>query len=313
MAVMDSFLGAGVARRRRLWRAVALRLLIWPPMIAVALFFGLRRFEFAATWHPERYDGGTSWRLPASGADVWFASADGTRLHGWFVRATTKEPARGTILYAHGNGGNLSHVGWLAEELAARGFDVLLFDYRGYGRSAGGVADEGALYADAEAAYDYLLRARGVAPARLVLYGQSLGTTAVVDLAARKSCGALVVESGLASASAMATKVLPFLPRFMHALGRNRFASVDKLPRVACPVLVAHGEPDHTIPTEQGRALYAAARGPKRLLVIPGAGHNIAGLCGDTYLDAVADFIHAALTNPQEVQNVAARATPCVH
>lgn len=248
--------------------------------------------------------------MPAGAEDVWFNAPDGVRLHGWFVHASTATP-QATILYAHGNGGNLSNVGWLAARLAARGFDVLLFDYRGYGRSEGAVTDERALYADADAAYDYLTRERQVAPARLVLYGQSLGTTAVIDVAARRPCAALVVESGLASAGAMAADLLPWLPYWLHALGRNRFASAEKITRVSCPVLLAHGDPDQIISLAQGRILYTAAHAPKRLLVFPGAGHNVAGLCGAHYLDQIADFLQSALVVPQEIKSAEVREAAC--
>ncbi len=311
MAVFDTYLRMDTEGRRRLKRAVLLRLLFWPLFLAIAFYIGLRRFEFAATWHPVRYDGGADWRLPTGAEDVWFTTTDGVRLHGWFVHAKTGAAPTATVLYAHGNGGNLSNVGWLAERLAARGFDVLVFDYRGYGRSEGAATDERALYADADAAYDYLIQARTVAPERLVLYGQSLGTTAVVDLAARRACAAVIVESGLASVRAMASAVLPWLPRWLHGLAHNRFDSAAKLTRVHCPVLFTHGEPDPVVPTAQGRTLYSVAHEPKRLVVIPGAEHNVAGVCGDAYLDMLADFIRRARTAPQEIGGAVVDTSSC--
>jgi fermentation-respiration switch protein FrsA (DUF1100 family) len=311
MSVLSSFLSADAAHQRRFRRALALRLTLWPLIFAVALVLFVRRFESVVTWHPVRYDGGASWRLPAGAEDVWFETADGVRLHGWFVHARTSAPPAATVLYAHGNRGNVTYSGPLATALAERGFAVLLFDYRGYGRSAGAATDERALYADADAAYNFLTSTRGVEPARLVLYGQSLGTTAMVDLAARRPMGALVVESGLSSASAMADAVMPWLPRPFHWFGRNSFASAAKLPRVACPVLIAHGDPDLIVPVAQSRALYAAAHEPKRLLILPGASHNIAGLCGARYLDEVAGFMRAALAAPQTVGGAEVNTTLC--
>jgi fermentation-respiration switch protein FrsA (DUF1100 family) len=258
-------------------------------------FFGLRWFEKAATFHPVRYAPGPSWNMPQGCEDVWFQTADGLRLHGWFINSRA-DKAAGTVIYFHGNGGNLSHVGWIGARLAASGFDVLLFDYRGYGRSAGDVADERAIYIDADAAYDYVVRERGAKPEKLALYGQSLGTTAVVDLASRLKVGAIILESGLSSASDMASAMLPWMPRWLHALGRNRFESVRKLGNVYCPVMVTHGDPDNTISTEQGRALYAAAHDPKRLMIIEGAGHNVAGFGGYGYIDKVSAFIRESLT-----------------
>jgi len=256
----------------------------------------LRRFERALTFYPVRYDAGEAWRLPDNSEDVWLKAADGTRLHGWFVRAPV-QPAAATIIYFHGNGGNLSGVGWIAGHLTARSFDVMLFDYRGYGRSESAVIDERGIFADADAAYDYVVRERGVPPWRLVLYGQSLGTTAVADVASRKPCGAVILESGLSSASDMAGVVLPWLPRAFHRLARNRFESARKLAGVKCPILVAHGDMDEVIPIEQGRALYAAAPEPhKRSIIVSGAGHNnLVAIGGEKYLDAVATFIRASV------------------
>ncbi|HXG64851.1 MAG TPA: alpha/beta hydrolase [Blastocatellia bacterium] len=264
--------------------------LLCVPVLGATGFFGLRWFETAVTYHPTRYQPGEVWRLPAGGEDVWFRARTGERLHGWFVRAR-KQPATATVLYLHGNGGNITNVAWIGESLAARGLDVLLFDYRGYGRSEGEITDEWGLYADADAAYDYLMNERGVKADRLALYGQSLGTTAAVDVASRKRCAALILESGLSSASDMAKMMLPWLPQWLHGLGRNRFESARKLASITCPVLVTHGTHDGVIPVEQGRALYEAAREPKRLIVIEGAGHEVAGFAGSGYIDSVVDFI----------------------
>jgi uncharacterized protein len=258
-------------------------------------FFMLRRFEAAVTFHPERaaFDG--TWRAPRGAEEVWFKTSDGVRLYGWLFRAKT-QPAAATVIYFHGNGGNLSYCDWVGTTLAVRGFDVLLFDYRGYGRSEGEPTDERGVYADADAAYDFVVRERGVPAERVVLYGQSLGTTAAVDLAARKTCGALVLESGLSSAGDMAGAIMPWLPRFVRGLTKNRFDSVGKLPRVGCPVLVVHGDRDQIIPVAQGRKLFDAAPEPKRLLIIDGAGHNDLSIVGgQRYIDTLAGFIRESV------------------
>ena len=260
--------------------------------------FGLRWFESAVTFHPVRYNSSERALHPPGAVDVSFLTADGLRLQGWFFTSTAT-PARATVIFFHGNGGNITNVGWVGERLATRGFDVLVFDYRGYGKSEGEASDERGLYADADAAYEYVRR-RGEQPERIVLYGQSLGTTAVADLASRNRCGAIILESGLSSASDMAAQVLPWLPRRLHLLGRNRFESARKLSRVTCPVLVTHGDPDSEIPTAEGRKLFAAANDPKKLLIFPGAGHNVFGSQGDPYLSQVTDFIQQALRNKPE-------------
>ncbi|MGH9839859.1 MAG: alpha/beta hydrolase [Blastocatellia bacterium] len=267
------------------------RMLIYLPIVAAILYFTLRQLEFLVTYHPLGYTPGPEWTPPANGEDVWIRTAGGERIHAWFVRAA-EQPAAAAVLYCHGNGGNLTNVGWIAEELSKRGFDAVVFDYRGYGRSDGKLADEWGLYADTDAVYDYLIRERGAKPERLVVYGQSLGSTAAIDLASRKRCAAVIVESGLSSASEMGAIAFPWLPRWLHSLAKNRFESARKIASVNCPVLITHGTMDEVIPVEQGRRLYESAREPKRLVIVEGGDHNLAGAGGDRYLDSISDFIH---------------------
>jgi uncharacterized protein len=285
---------------RRGERALAARYFVISLLVIALIglpvgFFMLRRFEASVIFHPERASLSGVWRAPRGAEEVWFRNAEGLRLHGWFFRPAA-QPAQATVVYAHGNGGNVSYCGWVGAELAARGFDVLLFDYRGYGRSEGEAAGEGGLYADAEAAYDFVTKERAVPAGRVVLYGQSLGTAAVADVAARRECGALVLESGFSSASDMAGTIMPWLPRFVRGLTKNKLDTVSKLPRVKCPVLVVHGDRDEIIPASQGRRLFDAAPEPKRLLIIEGAGHNdLSNVGGGKYIDTLAEFVRTSL------------------
>lgn len=295
MFFTDSYRALRRGERRRAWKMLMLSFLTLAVIGLPVGYILLRRFETAVTFHPDRAPWRGRWEAPRGGEEVWFETAGGARLHGWYVRAP-EQPAAATVVLFHGNGGNVSYLGWLGEGLAERGLDVLLFDYRGYGRSEGTLSGERELYEDAAAAYDFAVRFGGARPEKLVLYGQSLGTTAAAELAAKRPCGALVLESGLSSAADMARVILPWLPRGVARLTRNKFDSVSKLPRVRCPVLVAHGERDEVIPVEQGRALYAAAPEPKQLRVVPGAGHNdLHAAGGPAYLDAVADFIRSSV------------------
>lgn len=278
--------------------------MIYLPVIAAVLFFTLRQLEFMVTYHPTRYAPGPVWTLPANGEDVWVKVASGERVHGWFLRAihqpaigqpATGQPAIATVLYCHGNGGNLSNVAWVAEDLSKRGFDLMIFDYRGYGRSEGRITDEWGLYADTEAVYDHLVRERGVKAEKLVLYGQSLGTTAAIDVASRRPCGALIVESGLSSASDMGVAAFPWLPRQLHFLAKNRFDSARKITSAKCPVLVAHGTDDPVIPVDQGRKIYESARDPKRLVIVEGGDHFLFGSGGEKFVDGIVDFMKASV------------------
>lgn len=253
-----------------------------------AFVYGLRWLESAMTFHPVRLTADQRVSPPGGAEEVWFTANDGTRLHGWYF-ASPRNAA--TVIYFHGNGGNITNVGWLGESLAKRGFNVLLFDYRGYGLSSGSTLDEDDLYLDGDAAWDFVVNEKKAAPDTVVLYGQSLGTAIAADTASRNKAGALILESGFSSASSLAETALPWLPRFLHRLGRNRFESARKLESVRMPVLVTHGDPDEVIPANEGRALFAAANNPKQLLIVPGAGHNVFGSAGTPYLDQVEQFI----------------------
>jgi fermentation-respiration switch protein FrsA (DUF1100 family) len=256
--------------------------------ICGVLLIGLRWFERAVTFHPVRYSSRDDWSTPSGSRDVWFTTVDGFRLHGWFFEPQAQSKLA-TVIYFHGNGGNITNVGWVGENLAARGFAVLLFDYRGYGRSEGEAADERDIYRDADAAYDFV--ASNAPDDSMVLYGQSLGTAAVADLASRRHCRAIVLESGFSSAGDVASSIFPWFPRPLRFLFRSQFDSARKLQKVSSPVLITHGDPDPVIPTHQSRLLFAAANEPKKLLIFPGTGHNVFGSMGDAYLDEVSQFI----------------------
>jgi len=267
---------------------------IYLPLFFLILFIFLRQLEFMVTYHPQPYLGGPEWTLPANGEEVWCQVTNGQRAHGWYVKAQVA-PAMATVLFCHGNGGNLTNVAWIAQELSKQKLNVLIFDYRGYGRSEGKISDEWGLYADTEAFYDYLIRERGIKDEKLVLIGESLGSTAAIDLASRRNCGALIVESGLSSASDMGVKAFPWLPRWLHLLARNRFDSETKIAGINCPVLVTHGTDDEVIPIDQGRKLYERAREPKKLIIIQGGKHNLFGEGGESYLRQIVGFIRESI------------------
>jgi pimeloyl-ACP methyl ester carboxylesterase len=269
-------------------------MLIYLAVVVVILFFVLRRLEHMATYNPGPYVPGPNWTLPANGEEVWVKVANGDRVHGWFLRATER-PAVATVLHCHGNTGNLSDVVWVAQSLTAHGLDMMIFDYRGYGRSEGRLTDEWGLYADAEAVYNHLVRERGVNAEKLALYGQSLGTTAAIDLASRLPCAALIVESGLSSASDMGAVSFPWLPRQLHFLSKNRFESARKIAAVKCPALITHGTNDVVIPVDQGRKLYESARDPKHLVIVEGGDHFLIGSAGEKFVSGLVDFIRTSV------------------
>ncbi|HEY0761979.1 MAG TPA: alpha/beta fold hydrolase, partial [Pyrinomonadaceae bacterium] len=255
--------------------------------------YGLRTLESMMTFRPVQMK--TADAAPEGAETVWFNSADGTRLNGLFFESQLN-PEAATIIFFHGNGGNITNVTWLAQRFAKHGFNVLLFDYRGYGASDGIAGAEAGLYADGDAAVAFVVNQKKVRPEQIVLYGHSLGTAVVSDVASRGHFGAVVLESGFSSASSLATTALPWLPRPLHFLGKNRFESARKLTQVKSPILIVHGDPDETIPTSESQILFASANEPKKLLILPGAGHVPFGNAGEKYLVQVEQFIREALT-----------------
>jgi fermentation-respiration switch protein FrsA (DUF1100 family) len=215
--------------------------------------------------------------LPAA-EPVTFSTADGLALHGWFVpsgQSLAKPPARPTILVFNGNAGNRAYRAPLAQALQALGFPVLLFDYRGYGENQGAPTEAG-LIADARAARDYLRARADVDAARIVYFGESLGTGVAVRLAAEQAPAALILVSPFTSIVDLGQLHYPLLP--VRLLVRDRFASIDVIGQVSCPLLVIAGDRDGMVPAAQSRRLYEAAPGAKTLLMIPGADHNDAAL-----------------------------------
>ena len=198
--------------------------------------------------------------------DVYFKTKDDVLLNGWFF----KNPlARSTILFAHGNAGNMSDRLFKIEFFYRLGLNVFIFDYRGYGNSEGKPSENG-LYSDAQGAYDHL-RSRGdVNMEKIVLYGASIGGTVMIDLATQRDAALLVVESSITNARDMARIFYPFVPLFFLSL---KFNSIDKVRRLSVPKLFIHSPDDEVVPYWVGQKLYEAALPPKEFLKIHG-GHN---------------------------------------
>ena len=224
-------------------------------VLLVILF--LRLFEDRLIYFPDQDAASDPHAQGLEVEDVFLRAADGVELHGWYAAAPG---ARSTALFLHGNAGNLSHRIDHIFFLRSLPVDVFALDYRGYGRSQGRPSEAG-VYRDAEAAYDYLRRTRGVPAERLVVVGQSLGTAVAVELAARRPVAGLILEAAFPSARRVAQRVM-WLPG-VQWLVRTRFDSAATLRRLRLPVLVAHCTADPVIPYELGEELFQAANEPK--------------------------------------------------
>lgn len=219
-------------------------------------------------FYPSKYPAGDWNPSGLKYEDVWFNAADGTRLHGWYCPA---DEARAVVLFAHGNAGNVSHRASLLRTLQNDlRLTVLIFDYRGYGRSEGAPSVEGVLQ-DGRAARAVLARRADVPEAQVVLMGRSLGGAVVVQLAAEMAPRGLILQSTFSSLKDVAAHHYPALAWLVSA---DKLNSTAKIVRYKGPLLQSHGDADRTIPHALGRKLFEAAREPKRFVTIPGGDHN---------------------------------------
>jgi fermentation-respiration switch protein FrsA (DUF1100 family) len=201
--------------------------------------------------------------------DIWFTSADGTKLHGWLVE---HPQPRAVVLYAHGNGENVAYLGpylkQLSEELR---LTIFAFDYRGYGRSEGSPHEQGILE-DAAAAHAWLTERTGLPANQIVLMGRSLGGAVAIDLAAKNGARGLIVQNTFTSLPDAAAWHYPWAP--VRWLMRNRYDSLAKIANYHGPLLTSHGTADEVVPFALGQKLFAAASGRKEFFTIQGRGHN---------------------------------------
>lgn len=217
--------------------------------------------------------------------DIHLQTSDGIGLHGWYIAAP--QPS-GTVLFLHGNAGNISHRLDSVQMFHRLGYSTLIFDYRGYGNSGGTPSEQGT-YRDAVAAWRYLTEQQHIPACRIVLFGESLGGAVAAWLAARQKPAALVIASSFTSVPDFAQQLYPYLPA--RWLARIRYDTRANLRSVTAPVLIAHSPEDDIIPFEHGRALFAAANPPKLFLELAG-GHNDGFIFNrESWIKALGDFL----------------------
>jgi len=218
--------------------------------------------------------------------EVRLLAADGVALHGWFVPSAQ---SRGTVLFLHGNAGNISHRLDFLRMFHRLGYSTLIIDYRGYGNSGGKPSEQGT-YQDAEAAWRHLTETRKIPSDTIALFGESLGGAVAAWLAVRHKPAALVIASGFTSVPDLAAKFYPFLP--VRWLSRFSYDTRAYLRAVEAPVFIAHSPEDEIIPYRHGRALYDAAKPPKQFLELSG-GHNEGFIfVRDSWAQALGEFLN---------------------
>ncbi|GJL77584.1 MAG: alpha/beta hydrolase [Nitrospinaceae bacterium] len=248
--------------------------------------------ESKIVYHPYKYPEGNWDPAPfdVTVEDVNFQAEDGTQLHGWYIPSPN---AQASMLWFHGNAGNLTHRLQNIQKLKPLNLNIFIFDYRGYGKSQGSPNEKG-IYQDSQAAYDILVREKNVSPQKLILFGRSLGGVCAIEVASSNPAAGLILESTFTSARDMAGKVFPLLP--IGWAIQSKFDALEKVPRLKLPKLFLHGTEDEVVPYEFGRKLFDAAAEPKEFYDIQGAGHNdTVSVGGVKYFAALDRFITKAL------------------
>jgi len=262
-------------------------------LLGVMLFFMQERMIFLPRL-PGRQLEATPRDVGFDYVDVNFKTADGLTLHGWYIYA--RNP-RGTVLFLHGNAGNISHRLDSVAIFHELGFNTFIIDYRGYGQSEGKPGEQGT-YRDADAAWQHLLTERGEDPARIVVFGRSLGGAVAAWLATKQKPAALIVESSFTSVAEMAAHLYPYVP--VRFILRLRYPVIDFVSRITCPVLIVHSRDDEIIPFAMGKALYKAAPGPKAFLELAGDHNSGFLMLPDRYRQKLAEFIREHLEDRVE-------------
>ncbi len=271
-------------------------------VITIILIMGFISFiEKQYIFHPNKDIYSTPEDLGLKYDDIMFTTEDGLKLNGWFVPGKMDSQTResmdpqnsesmNTLLWFHGNAGNISHrienIEMLYDRLLV---NIFIFDYRQFGKSEGKISEQGT-YIDARAALKYLHSRKDVDPEKIIFFGRSLGSAVAVDLALKEKCRALILESPFSSIKEMVKALYPFLP--ISYFVRTKYDTLSKIRDVKAPVLIIHGDKDDLVPIEQGRKLYETANGPKEFYTIPEANHNdtyIAG--GEKYFDVIRRFV----------------------
>ncbi len=230
-------------------------------------------------------------RLGMKFENLHFAVGEGAEkaeIHGWWIPSDRMNAV--TLLYLHGNYRNIANNLEHTLRLHNLGYNVLLVDYRGFGKSTGKPSEENA-YQDAEAAWQYLLKVRNIKPTQAFIYGHSLGGSIAVDLAIHHpEAAGVVTESTFTSMQAMGEVEYGFLP--VGLLLNQRFNTIEKIKKLNVPLLMIHGTWDKKVPVGMAKQLYAAAPQPKSLLLIEGGEHNNSGtIAWLEYRDALSAFV----------------------
>lgn len=254
-------------------------------IVFAALFVGYVKYLQAhAVFFPSREIVFTPREAGMEYEEVYFPADDGVNLHGWFI---PHQHARLTVLFLHGNGGNIADRVDKLSILHKRGVNVFILDWRGYGKSAGAPSEQG-IYRDARAAYDMLVSEKQLEGRRILLYGESLGSAAAIECAASRQVGGVILEGAFSSGQDMARRLYPWIPGFLL---KGSYDSINKIARIDAPLLFLHSPEDEIVPYGLARKLFEAAAEPKSFISLQGGHNSLFYDAAQEYTQALQEFI----------------------
>jgi fermentation-respiration switch protein FrsA (DUF1100 family) len=255
----------------------------------VFIFGYLRYFEKKGIYYPTKEIVFTPADIGLKYKDIFFETEDNLKLNGWFIPI---DNPRGTLLFCHGNAGNISHRIEIIEIFHKLGLNVFIFDYRGYGKSQGNPSEEG-LYKDAQAAYQYILSRQDIDKKRIVIYGKSIGANIATDLASKVEAAAFISEGGFTSAYDMGRRLFPYLP--IRWIITVKFNALEKIRNISAPKLIIHSRDDEIVPFEMGEKLFAAAAQPKEFYQMQGTHNEAIFAVREEYSSRIDSFLNRYL------------------
>lgn len=266
---------------------VLLKILLLPVLLYVGVVIYIYAIQGRMLYLPDA--AGPSLNVtPASAGlefdDIRLTADDGVGIHGWYIPGESTR----TILFFHGNGGDISHRLQTIQQLHSLGWSIFIIDYRGYGKSGGQTTEQG-MYLDATAAWQYLTEKRGLESDDIVVQGRSLGGSVASWLAAEKQPAGLIVESSFTSVVDVARNFYWWLP--VELMTRYKHPTQTHVAGVECPILIVHSRDDRLIPYQHGEALFAVASEPKTMLTIRGGHNDSFSMDEENYLRGVRRFL----------------------
>ncbi len=273
----------------RIFLIVSLRIILFLCIIYVIIIFYFFLFQRKLIYAPSREIESTPATIGLPYEEVFISTADNISICGWYVPA---EKAKGTVLFFHGNAGNISSRLHRLQTINSMSLNVLIIDYRGYGKSGGKPSEQG-LQADAIAAWNFLIQMRKEKPERIVLFGHSLGGAVAAFLASKVNPAGLIIEGAFTSIPDMGALLYPYLP--IKLLSREKHEVSSYIKNISCPILIAHSREDEITPFDMGQKLFNNAKEPKFFFELSGRHSDSESITSSSYYHALNDFIKLAI------------------